>query len=529
MHAAVDLFGHRGLLFGGAGNLRVHRVDGADQLRHGVQRRPGFVGLGRGAVPGIAGAAHGLHGGDGAFLQAIDHALDFLGAGLGTTGQGTHFVGDHGKAATGLPRPRRFDRGVKGQQVGLLSNRADHAEHADNRRHVLLQAVEGHAAAADIVHQRMDLRDAAVHHALGGLALGVGLLRSHGSALGAARNLLGSGRHLIDRGGHLVGLVTLTLHGLLRTLRLVGHLAHQPGELRGHFGDLAHQTVDLFDKPVEGPGQIAQFVLAGDSQAPRQVALTGSDVVEVGFHQVQRTQDGIGQDHARRRNHQQHQHSHTEDTQQYALHAFLDLGLDHRHLGIDAIQVDRGAEYHVPLGQVFGVAKLGHQFGLAGLGRAVLQVVSAVLADLDQVAVDVDAIGVAVVLEALAHAVRAVALEQADGFGVVAEEVAILAVAGIGQQLDHLGTRRRIARGGGVVERLDGGHGHFHITLQSGLGGVEQVLAGLIHLVARLPLEDPHRGQADHQRKQQHRHDGQAQDFDLQAQTHGFSLLLVAA
>src|SRR5690349_24339642 len=58
MHAAIDLFGHGGLFFGGAGDLRVHRVDGRDQLGHGVQRSPRLVGLGRGAVAGLAGATH---------------------------------------------------------------------------------------------------------------------------------------------------------------------------------------------------------------------------------------------------------------------------------------------------------------------------------------------------------------------------------------------------------------------------------------------------------------------------------------
>ncbi len=86
--------------------------------------------------------------------------------------------------------------------------------------------------------------------------------------------------------------------------------------------------------------------------------------------------------------------------------------------------------------------------------------------------------------------------------------------------------RRRITGSGGVVERFDSAHGHFHITLQGGLGVVEQALAGFSHLVACLALENPHGGQADHQGKQQHRDDGEGQDFGLQTQTHDFSLLL---
>jgi hypothetical protein len=44
---------------------------------------------------------------------------------------------------------------------------------------------------------------------------------------------------------------------------------------------------------------------------------------------------------------------------------------------------------------------------------------------------------------------------------------------------------------------------------------------GFLDLVARLLLEDEQRGQADDQRKQQHRQDGKGQDFGLQTQAHG--------
>jgi hypothetical protein len=101
--------------------------------------------------------------------------------------------------------------------------------------------------------------------------------------------------------------------------------ADQTGQLRGHLGDLAHQAVDLVDEAVERAGQFAQLILAGDGQAAGQVALAGGDVVEVGFHQVQRTQNGVGQQHARGGDHQQHHHGHADDAQQHAFHALLTL------------------------------------------------------------------------------------------------------------------------------------------------------------------------------------------------------------
>ncbi|MNJ65017.1 hypothetical protein D3C77_610090 [compost metagenome] len=58
----------------------------------------------------------------GTVLQARDQLLDFFGGLLGALGQAAHFIGDHGKAASGFTGARRFDGGVEGQQVGLLGH-----------------------------------------------------------------------------------------------------------------------------------------------------------------------------------------------------------------------------------------------------------------------------------------------------------------------------------------------------------------------------------------------------------------------
>jgi hypothetical protein len=77
----------------------------------------------------------------------------------------------------------------------------------------------------------------------------------------------------------------------------------------------------------------------------------------------------------------------------------------------------------------------------------------------------------------------ALGLEQAHGVGVVAEEVAVLAVGDVRQQLDRLRPRRIVALSGGVIQRLDRGHGHGNVALQGGLGIAEQTLAGLLDLL----------------------------------------------
>lgn len=77
-----------------------------------------------------------------------------------------------------------------------------------------------------------------------------------------------------------------------------------------------------------------------------------------------------------------------------------------------------------------------------------------------------------------------------------------------------------ITRRGRVVQRFDRGHGHGDVTLQSGFGIAEQAFAGLFDLFVRLFLEDEQRGQADDQRKEQHRENGEGEDFSLEAQAH---------
>ncbi|CSC57690.1 Uncharacterised protein [Vibrio cholerae] len=41
--------------------------------------------------------------------------LNLIGAGLGASGEGAHFIGDHGKAAALLTSTRRFNRRIQCQ------------------------------------------------------------------------------------------------------------------------------------------------------------------------------------------------------------------------------------------------------------------------------------------------------------------------------------------------------------------------------------------------------------------------------
>ncbi|EXF42529.1 hypothetical protein BAY1663_05070 [Pseudomonas sp. BAY1663] len=364
----------------------------------------------------------------------------------------------------------------------------------------------------------MDLLDAAVHYLLGSHALLVGFPCGFGGTLGTHRHLMGGGRHLVDRGGDLVGLAALVGHGLFGTLGLVGHRADQPGELGGGAGNLLHQQVDLLDETVERAGQFAQLVLAGDRQALGQVAVALRHIVEVALDQQQRPQQRIAHDHCRQRDHYQQGQRRTDHDRHQAIDAALEFlagGLD---VALDAIEVQRSAEHHLPLGQEIGVTDLGHQFAAVAEDEAVVDVVTAILPGPDQFTDGIDPVGVAVVVEALTDLVLGVALQDAHGLSVVTPEVAVLAV---GQPLEdghRLVARLHIAFGGTLVDRADGVARQLDVMLEFGAAVPDQTLSGLLFLFFGevLQLVDGDSAQQDGQK--QDRPQRKQQEFGSQTQ-----------
>ena len=61
-------------------------------------------------------------------LNRFDLVADVLGGLGGLLGQFLDFVGDHGETFARLASPGGFDRGIQGQQVGLLGDRGDHLD-----------------------------------------------------------------------------------------------------------------------------------------------------------------------------------------------------------------------------------------------------------------------------------------------------------------------------------------------------------------------------------------------------------------
>jgi len=240
----------------------------------------------------------------------------------------------------------------------------------------------------------------------------IGLARRLGRTLGAHRHFVGGGGHLVDRRGDLIGFAALVGHGLLRALRLAGHCTDQTGQLGGGAGDLLYQRMDLLDETIERGGQLAQLVLTGDRQALGQVAVTLGHVIQVALDQQQRAEQGVAHQYGEAGHQDQQQRRCDEHDHGQAVDTRLKHSAGFDHVTLDVIQVQRGTEHQVPLGQMLRIAHLGYQRIAARHGEAVVDEMAAVLPGLDELANGVDAVRVTVIREAFADALARGPLEH---------------------------------------------------------------------------------------------------------------------
>ena len=106
--AARELAGRRDLFLDRARDRGEHRADRRDRRHDAIDRRDQFLRVA---------------------LQLIDLASDLLGRVLRRAGERLHLVRHHGEAASRIARAHRFDRGVEREQVGLLGDRRNEADH----------------------------------------------------------------------------------------------------------------------------------------------------------------------------------------------------------------------------------------------------------------------------------------------------------------------------------------------------------------------------------------------------------------
>jgi hypothetical protein len=189
-------------------------------------------------------------------LNLPNQLLNLLCALLRGLGQGTHFIGHHGKTLAVLAGAGRFNGCIEGQQIGLVGD-AGHGLHNvadvggllfqfDHHAHGVHLALGGDAHIAD---QSGHIGAGAPNQRLAGLALGaagVGILQlagdGHAHLLKGRQGLLCRARSFFGSGGDLVA-------GALQFFGCAGGFGNARGQLPGGGGDAFGRLLLLGEGP----------------------------------------------------------------------------------------------------------------------------------------------------------------------------------------------------------------------------------------------------------------------------------------
>ncbi|MNZ88862.1 hypothetical protein D3C78_1077640 [compost metagenome] len=177
-------------------------------------------------------------------LDIGHHLADFARRGRRARGKPANLVGHHGKPATVLPRPRRFNGGVQRQQVGLAGDGLNHQGHALDIIAAQAQGFDQFTAVAGALAELM--------HAGNGLDQ---FRTPHHAALmslaGSAQRLATEQRGGVFGGNHDLGVADDLCRRRelrLQLLRQLPNRERHPGGrervMAGGVGKIASQTAD---------------------------------------------------------------------------------------------------------------------------------------------------------------------------------------------------------------------------------------------------------------------------------------------
>jgi len=165
-------------------------------------------------------AANGLHRILGAALYLGDDLVDLRRRVRRAFSQGANLVRHHGETTTLLTGPRRLNRRIQGQQIGLLGDGADHFQHGTDAAAVFIQSLDDIRGIVNFLPHLGDATYGVLHHLLTFVGGPIGLIRRLSGGRGIFSHVLCRRRHLVHRGGYHIGAGEL----------LPGALGHQPGD-----------------------------------------------------------------------------------------------------------------------------------------------------------------------------------------------------------------------------------------------------------------------------------------------------------
>ena len=200
----------------------------------------------------------------GVFLNRGDLLTDAFGCIGGLRGQFFHFVGDDGEAIARFPSARSFDRGVQGQQVGLLGDGVDGLDDLADFGAGNAQLGDDRIGGLDGLHRHAryanrfggvlgDFIDGGTHFLRASsdrLQVAVDLFCGRGNNVGLSGRSLGIGSDLLAGGGELLARVR-------HLLRVFGNRCDGLANGFHRFVQRCrHQSHFIFRIDVQGPCEI---------------------------------------------------------------------------------------------------------------------------------------------------------------------------------------------------------------------------------------------------------------------------------
>ncbi len=286
---------------------------------------------------------HEFHGIAGHRLQSGDHLGDLVGGVLNAFGQVAYFVGHHREPATLLTGAGGFDRSVERQQVGLLGDAVNHADHTVDLLAVgseLLDHLSG------LLHTLGQAGNGFLHppdHPMAVACKAIGVLRQVAGFAGMFGNLMHRRAHLVDRRGCLVGFALLAAHAAMHIVHARGQPAGALIQARGGLGDGADDALIAALHRIERAGHLTDFVTAVQRHAGLQVA-AALDVQHDVLERVQVAEQETDQ-HLRGGEQTEHQHGDGGGIAEKMLPQYLDHAGSASH-NRELLTVGPGQHFH---------------------------------------------------------------------------------------------------------------------------------------------------------------------------------------
>ncbi len=206
-------------------------------------------------------------------LHVANHAFDVLCGERRLIGQSPDFLGHDPEAASRFARLLRLDRGIHGEQVGLVGHLGDRGDH---RRDAAGPLADRREFAGECVHRLIEVLHRG-RHALEPAAARVGhprgLARRFRHLARGPEQLLAGGGDLGNGRGDLRGRATEVAHGTVLASERSGRLLlHGREPLAGRL-DPTDQAAERMAHPAERPEEAADLVVAPRRHLAGQIPL----------------------------------------------------------------------------------------------------------------------------------------------------------------------------------------------------------------------------------------------------------------